>query len=211
MNRLYCDADFLETFLKNAPQSRRRKYIAQINEQKSITIWNRYMSMFQSKHFFIDITITDLMTKAKNDDCWYEIASARTEGEIHFDCMGSNYPLKNNEEMKEGFCGIYFSSLDKGTIDSFRKKYGILIIDKDDIKKDLFLKDSGNNITKDECTNWKEQLIHKTSTCNSLILIDNYILSNKSNKKEEELSNMYFNLGNDILVGSNAMNKSPIC
>lgn len=103
------------------------------------------------------------------------------ESNIHLKCLGEDYvPIDSYENIKNlNINAIYLTCKDADMCEKISCTYGISVLTskKMDVNKQLF-EDVGCAIYKGEKNaNWIKILQGKCKTCNALIIVDNYILS----------------------------------
>ena len=188
MQKIYCDIGFLEKFTETFPVS-----ISPIDS--SISKMKCYLNIFDlisRSAIEMNISIRDFMLKIEKDQWLKTLWKKSTEGNCKLDFNENDFlelfgDLENeNENENETLNSIFLLG---NQLESLREKcegHGLLVIDITEIENNnhLFI-DQGSTIDRSQTSRFIENcwsvLNRARHKCNSMIIIDPYILSDPNN------------------------------
>ena len=205
---IYCDLDFLKSLLTKQDAGASSLDIS-YNDDNEIVVNMRnlilspdvklYMNMSREEYDKIQYDIHKKRLKAAKKGTELELSSferlmldieMRQQNSISHLHFNSN-KVKFDDSLLQGnyLNAIFFSCEPKETCEQAMKDYGVLVVCSETIEDFQYLIfDQGAAIRKSEESDWEKCLSkdNKPIPCNSLIVIDNYIL-NDSDKMKENL------------------------
>ena len=166
--RVYCEFEFLKEFIRSCPNP---------NENLDGAIsWKRMYDFLYYAYKYIDVPNIQIADEAaKNRHLLQLVKNGNFSHDKDFPNLQEPSKIVFNPEKKNS---IYLSQLSKKQKELVSSEYGIIIIGKDDILK--FSKRFSKvhrAIAKNSQKNWYDLIPENIKTANSLILSDNYILS----------------------------------
>ncbi|GHT44713.1 hypothetical protein AGMMS49965_20860 [Bacteroidia bacterium] len=173
--QLYCEAEFLIQFFNNRP---RISSDDSFSEDTEVDIWNKYRDMFlKDATLCLDVSLESFF-KIEND-FFNMLKKKKGNGEIKikFDKFPINFDEADNRH-------AFFFLSDSTKSRQMEENYGMMFISNEDyIERANFLFSSVTLLSIDTNTNWDIVQAFR-HPCNSIILIDNYILGKKDMEKE---------------------------
>lgn len=192
---VYCEKKFLEYCTKTIAEW---KFCEQNFEELSLWMCIKSLIFSPDIVLHLDISDDDLPqsdgTKSKKDfSAWaIELAQMQSEQKIHLKLGDFVTPETINKSDNKQLTAYYLTCCDCETCQKCMDECGVLAICPENLKDfKSILYDNGSAIGKNEQTDWKQKLIF--TPCNSLVLVDNYILSDS--KGVENLKKIF-----DILL-----------
>ncbi len=169
MNKyVYCEFGFLKEFLTSFPNP--------IENWEGALSWKRMYNFLYYAYKYIDVPNSQLACEATKNKLLLQLIR---NGNYNYDKCFPNLQEPSriifNKEKKNS---IFLTSLNKKRRESISSEYGIIVIGKDDIQK--FAKQYGKlhkAIGKNTHAKWSDFIPVYMKTANSLIILDNYILS----------------------------------
>ncbi len=202
---VYCEVQFLKECLSQIDKDRCDD--ACLLKRR---LWNSIENLLLSPDIklFLDISDEDFSSEIKNierrklkaarksistqlgdfEELLWKLYYTQEESCLHLKCLGEKYVpldrLKSSEDLNLN--AIYLTSQDADICENISRTYGISVLTSKNLDVDkLLFEDSGCAIAKDEKKhNWVEILQGKCNTCNALIIVDNYILSDTNDFDE---------------------------
>lgn len=118
------------------------------------------------------------------EELFWEISCGQLDSTVHLKCLGENFVPFGSLESRDklNLNAIYLTSSDADMCEELSRTYGISVLSSKKMKaeKQQF-EDVGCAIYKGEKgTGWTKILQNKCKSCNALIIVDNYVLSNLS-------------------------------
>jgi len=201
---VYCESKFLETCISKINNW---KFTPENFEE--LQLWMCVKAMIFSRNIILHLDITaddlpkfDCVRPSKQFADWQkEIAAKRNTSEIHLR-LGNFVTLQNIDKSDDTqLTAYYLTCCDSATCRNCMNECGVLAICPDNITdfKDI-LYDNGSAIKKNEQISWQRKLFF--SPCNSLVLVDNYILSDT--RGIDNLKNIF-----DVLLPHSLSNEVP--
>ena len=192
---VYCEKNFLEHCIKTIAGW---KFCEQNFEE--LSLWMCIKSLIFSPDIVLHLDISDDDLPQFNGpksqkvfSAWaIELAQMQSEQNIHLKLGDFVTPETINKSDNKQLTAYYLTCCDCETCQKCMDECGVLAICPENIKNfKSILYDNGSAIGKNEQTDWKQKLIF--TPCNSLVLVDNYILSDS--KGVENLKKIF-----DILL-----------
>ncbi len=179
---IYCESKFLETCI-----SKINNWKFSPDNIEEFQLWICIKTMIFSRNIILHLDITDddlpkfdgVRPSKQFADWQKEIAAKRNTSEIHLR-LGNFVTLQSIDKSDDTqLTAYYLTCCDSTTCRNCMNECGVLAICPDNINdfKDI-LYDNGTAIKKNEPTEWGKIL--RSYPCNSLILIDNYALSDQN-------------------------------
>lgn len=205
---IYCDLGFLKSLLSRLDENSSGLDVS-LNEENEIIVNMRnlilspdvklYMNMSREEYDKIQTEIYKKRLKAAKKGkifeltsferlmCDLEMRQQNNVSHLHINTQKVHY----DDSLLQGnfLNAIFFSCESKETCEKAMKDYGILVVSSETIEDFQYLLfDQGVAIRKSEESDWEKCLSSENAPipCNSLIIIDNYIL-NDSDKMKENL------------------------
>ncbi len=205
---IYCDLGFLKSLLSRLDENSSGLDVS-LNEENEIIVNMRnlilspdvklYMNMSREEYDKIQTEIYKKRLKAAKKGkifeltsferlmCDLEMRQQNNVSHLHINTQKVHY----DDSLLQGnfLNAIFFSCESKETCEKAMKDYGILVVSSETIEDFQYLLfDQGVAIRKSEESDWEKCLSSENASipCNSLIIIDNYIL-NDSDKMKENL------------------------
>ena len=206
---VYCENQFLEQAVSKIKD---KKFSFEDNDE--MQIWICIMSLIFSPNIslFLDIKkeqfiriideIEERINKAAENDeeiklsnydnLMRDLHAAQQDGKLSLECIGVDL-LSNFESFEEKWKmnGYYLTCKDKSICNTLMADYGILAICPNNIQNfKSIIYDDGVAIKKRDKGCWEKILHGFLFPCNSLTIVDNYVL-NDTYKMEENLSQVF--------------------
>lgn len=207
---IYCEWKFIEEYLSqnlNLPLSPENIGNIMLFVNLRRLVLSPYIKLF------IDINVDDLDDKIKDiekrrlkaakkgneiqlsdiDKFVLDLSIKQSNSELHLKCQGDNFVHINDLEKPDGqhLDSIYLSCEDGNSCRQAMSDWGILAISPTNISEfSSLLVDNGVAIHKNERGDWFSILKNKSPQCNSMIIVDNYIL-NDIEQIEENLTRLF--------------------
>lgn len=184
---IYCEKEFLELcFLKseieNIPISDLDEYNIWRNLKKMILKSDIKLHLNISKECYLEIKNKKSSDRVYIEKKIYEVSEKRLANGNYLDWSGfviNDTFFYHNDAEK--LTSIYLSCQSSETCKNLMNDYGILAICPENIINFKgILYDNGGTIDKNESKGWKDLIKINPKSCNSMILIDNYIFSHSN-------------------------------
>lgn len=175
---VYCETAFLAKFLENYPTD------MPFPKKKAFSNYSSWINTYKylcRSHVTLDCSAADFYDKAKDDEYLAELWKCSSDGEMDLDFEKNNFPVLNNESVSKFtdsiLLSVFFTADNKEEI---AKSLGIINISLSNYQDLQYLfVDNGKAIAKAEEGNWKFLNNKARHNCNTMIIVDNYILHNK--------------------------------
>lgn len=176
---VYCEKRFLEHCIKTIAGW---KFCEESFEE--LRLWMCIKALIFSPDIILHLDISDddlpqlYGVKPKKDfPVWAkELAQMQSEQKIHLKLDSFVTPETISKSDNKQLTAYYLTCCDCKTCQKCMDECGVLAICPENLKDfKSILYDNGSAVGKNEQTDWKQKLIF--SPCNSLVLVDNYILS----------------------------------
>lgn len=197
---VYCEVEFLKESLSQIDKNSNDEVALQKRR-----LWNSIVNLLLSPYInlFLDISEEEFSSEieviesgTRNaqlsdfEELLLNLDYKQKNGNLHIKCLDDRYiPIDViNDAEHINANAIFLTNKDTNICEDFSGKYGISVLTskKLDVNKQLF-EDADCAVAKDErSTNWHKILQGKCNTCNAMIIIDNYILSD-TNVLDENL------------------------
>lgn len=183
---VYCDFDFLKQLRRS------NGCLSPFGNNDAMRMWLNALNLLcKSKvQLNIDVKTFQGQIRKRTGDTLFELWKrvANGESEISFLEEHNVKFYENRLASPEGVMYAYLVNEKRGVVNHLGKKYGVVTITPDCWKgneaareKAYLFKDCGWAVKKGESKSWGEMLRsgeYRLSDCNSMIIIDNYILKN---------------------------------
>ena len=176
---VYCEKKFLEHCVSKIKNWQFRE-----ENFEELRLWMCIKTLIFSEDIILHLDILDgdlpafngVRPKREFSDLEKELALKQRDDKIHLH-IGDFVTVSNiNKSDNKQLTAYYLTCADYNTCQKCMDDYGVLAICPENIKDfKSILYDNGTAIGKNEYTDWKLNL--KFTPCNSLVLVDNYILS----------------------------------
>ncbi|WP_340110996.1 hypothetical protein [Maribellus mangrovi] len=179
--KVYCELDFYTKFLKSIPDTN------DLSEDKihQLTKWITINNFISKSNLQIDTSVSNFHDLCKTQPWMLRLWKKSANGECDIDFNSSDFP--NLEKFEDAIAtnanflsSIFLSTVPSGLCNEIEKNYGVKVFSIESLYENLLL--SSTHIeTIDKGTkshsNWDFLSIFK-HPCNTLILVDNYLLKN---------------------------------
>ncbi len=182
---VYCESKFLETCI-----SKINNWQFSPDNFEELQLWMCVKTMIFSQNIILHLDITDddlpkfdgVRPTKQFADWQKEIAAKINTSEIHLRLGNFVTPKNIDKSDNTQLTAYYLTCCDSKTCQNCMDECGVLAICPDNIKdfKDI-LYDNGAAIKRDNQASWDKIL--KFTYCNSMIIVDNYILKEKNYAK----------------------------
>lgn len=187
--RVYCEALFWEKFIKNRPE-RSTPLFSDEKEIKEDEVWTSLLKFICSSNLIFDTSPSDYFKKHEGDETcnWLQKLlhlSASGMG-CHVDVCENNFPYltilnKSTVEEKQ-LLSVFLTS---ENCEEEAQSLGVICFAPNCLYKySHFFMDNGIAVGEDEDFNWKILKEKARHNCNSMIIVDNYLISKDWNLKE---------------------------
>ena len=211
---IYCDWEFLESLMSKLGESPSLDNLFIDNKEVAICIKELLLSsdvklnLNVSKDFYnsflsgIDNKRKKAARKGKDPQLTVfeklvrEIDLKQQNNELHLHHNASKVHFDDSLLSDNYLNSLFFTSESKEICEKVMKDYGVIVINAENMNifKPLIF-DAGVALQKDEVSCWKKCLeTNNMVPCNSLVIVDNYIL-NETDKIEENLTSIF-----DVLI-----------
>lgn len=201
---IYCDFDFLKLVLSKHEETSGLDNLFYEETEMISSIRNLILSSDVKLHLNkqeYDKTLSDINRKrvkaAKRSEkpdlsafekLLLDIDIKQQNNELHLKKESKRIQFDDSLLPSEYLNAIFFSCESQGVCEQAMRDYGIIVICAETIKKDFryLMFDHGAALRKDEETNWGNSISVRNdiNPCNSLIIIDNYLLNDGDLLKE---------------------------
>ena len=142
-----------------------------------ISQWDRLYKFICNSSVFVDIPLSELAEKAKQDSFLRRLLKRNGDGLIELEQINGSFPdlrSSNRFVYDDDFAAVY---LTRGDYRKDAIKHGVLNISSSSIweQNDKFI-DSGDAVQKDKGWVWRNMTILKENS-NGMVIIDNFVLS----------------------------------
>ena len=173
--KVYCEFECLKEFVKSCPNP--------MDNLEGAISWKKMYDFLYYAYKYFDVPNSHIASEAsKNKLLLQLIRNGNFCHDKEFPNLQDPSKIDFNPEKKNS---VYLSQIGKKQKDIISSEYGIIILGKDDILK--FSKRFGKvhkAIGKKSEMKWSDLIPHEMKTANSLILSDNYILSDTKRMNE---------------------------
>jgi len=220
---IYCDLGFLETILSKQDVSQScldnslcidEEIATNVRELLLSKDVNLYLNISQSEYESIDSNIHKKRLKAAKkgikaqltslEELFFNIQSKQQDNKLHLHTNASGVSLDESLLQDNFLNAIFFLCESKEACEEAMQEYGVIVICLENINefKHLIF-EHGVAFRREEVSSWKDGLSDSKGKfpCNSLIVVDNYIL-NKEKVIDENLIQIF-----DLLIPQK-LNKS---
>lgn len=182
--KIYCEIGFYEQFIKSYPTNSSPSD-ASINKLK---YWINFYSFLSRSDIFFNISSEQFESLTINEYWFKSLWKKSANGECGVEFIASEFPAiieiaKNINNRRDFLDAIYLTCTPLDLCEEFEKSFGIKVI----CFEKLFENDELFNIHIESIesgsrshTNWRFLETYK-HVCNSLAIVDNYILADKNN------------------------------
>lgn len=185
---IYCESKFLETcFTKIKNLSIDSKNFEEFQ------IWMSLRNMIFSSNIILHLDISDVnlpnddgtRPKMEYTDWQIEIADKKDKNHLKLGDFVAVGNINKSDNMQ--LTAYYLTCCDLSTCKKIMNEYGVLVISPENIMDFKgILYDNGGTIDKNESKGWKDLIKINPKSCNSMILIDNYIFTNPDTTNQKD-------------------------
>lgn len=196
---VYCEVEFLKESLSQIDKNSNDEIALQKRR-----LWNSIVNLLLSPYInlVLDISSDDFISEIENiekkkikaarknestqlgdfEELLWMLNYKQEESSLHITCNSKDYtPIDtlNNAE-HSNMNAIYLTCKDANICEDISRRYGISVLSSKNLDVDkIQLEDAGCAIAKYDRINWQKILQGKCNTSNAMIIVDNYILSDK--------------------------------
>ncbi len=173
---IYCECAFIDRLLESQPFFN----AIDINSLERLDCWSNFCKLIQRSYLHIDISLKDIMEKGLKNKFYSLLGKRISNGELKVD--ESIFRANELSEHIPDYNGKYFVCKNKRQAEMLSKKYGVLVIPISDYLSYSFLfKDRGTpiKVNDENYRNWNLLKKKGSNICNSMMIIDNYLLNDK--------------------------------
>lgn len=173
---IFCEMEFWDAFSKSIPTT---------PFSSKLETWSNTYKFIQSSKIHLDISYSEIRDKARTDDAMLKLwkKDACGECEIIPERKFPNLDIISATEIEKLHNVIFFTAKGSQVCESLSSKYGILALNVSKVlNSDFLFKDCGEPIKKNstKITSWNYFNKRLSHPCNSLIIIDNFIVQRDS-------------------------------
>jgi len=189
---IYCEYEFWKNFSESFPS------VGAPDESliKKMQCWMNTFDSICKSDIHIDINISQLKEKMADNDSLKRLWKKHVGGYCDLSCDGDCFPEVEKipkESITDAYLrSVFFSCMNYDNCKSIMEKYGIMIFNTDSIMtSDYLFKDCGMAVKKGDHSKkhcWENLREHIMHPCNSLIIVDNYVLSDTKKIDENLMS-----------------------
>ena len=199
---LYCDEEFIDKLICSPPLVS----ACDENSLRKHQCWTDFCMLLLNSNLHLNIDEETLTKKIGSNLFYKQLVKRQSDGLCKLSPEGSNalnldqYSFSSNHSFLNG---LFLVSCNRIKAETLSQKYGILFIPYSDYTSYSFLfKDTGPSIPLKDTNiySWDFLRRDKKNICNSMIIIDNFLLNDKD-KMIEDLSSIFESLLPDSLDG----------
>lgn len=179
--KIYCEIEFWNAFVNSLDEAIQNSKINPNASNKLLQLWRAIYNL-KSDIFFncskeqIVQKVQKIKQDPKSDECFLTLWKQSANGCRDIRCIDSAAMFEDKNFVNANYNIVYFS---KDTMQTpSLQEYGILNVCFDDLEKYDYKEKyiERNSVNRTSWKNYKEYIAHP---CNSIVLIDNYILANE--------------------------------
>ena len=192
---VYCDHLFVDRITKDPP------LYSAFNEEslQKHQCWANFCLLLLNSHLHFNMSPNEFFIKTTSNPFYKELQKRRSNGSCKVD-----FDINSFEDLASSLPdlnALYLVSINKNKAEELSQKNGVLIIPASDYSSYSFIfKDTGKTISiKDpNIKSWDFLKCNKKNICNSMIIVDNFLLNDKNTMKEN-LKSLFISLLPDCL------------
>ena len=185
---VYCEFEFLKKFRSSNGR------ISPLHATDALWVWIGMSKFIQKSHLMLDVNAQTFKKSIRNNDAISYLWKRATEGVCKMSFVNEHKKefFENLIITREGLDKIYLLAKHNSICKNWAKKVGTIVLSptcwqsNEEAKKYAYLfKDCGISINEGDKIDWGDILKeeYNLSDCNSMIIIDNYILQDVNNLK----------------------------
>ena len=186
--QVYCEFEFLKKYRDSSSA------FNILTDENAVQMWLNVGKFIRKSQIMIDIKEEQFEQKCKTLPEKLNIAKKRVQGEcVCSDTHGFEYVENVNNSSATRTKTTYLVKKSAGICSNYASKFGIVTLSpsywssEEDAKANSYLfRNCGRSIEEGEYLTWADvlQSQHNLSNCNSMVIIDNYILKSLDNLEE---------------------------